>query len=177
MQIDELWETEGKTPGCPSARLRATQILKSTEFRARPADVALQAAEGVRVKQIGLGSLVGLVAGLLCWRGNQSGQLVSTFPDAFTIVMFAVLLAVTIRFSVHGSRSLGRTSYRRAGLTVATTAGIVFGTAVVGIALQRFTQPSPLLLISGFFTALGSALASGMVAVILAERAARQHGK
>lgn len=121
-------------------------------------------------RQIGLGVLTGLVGGLLCWSGNQSEHVVSTFPDALTAVVFAGLLAVAIRFGVKTCEPTERRPYLRAGLTVATTAGVVFGAAVVGVGLDRFTHPSPVLLAFGFFTALGFAIASGAIAVIYTAR-------
>jgi hypothetical protein len=118
-------------------------------------------------QQIGLGSLVGLVVGLLSWRGNQSANVVSTFPDVFTFVALALLLAVAIRFVLRRVRRLGRSASLRAGLTVAVAAGVVFGAAVVGLGFARFVNPAPLLLAFGFLTAFGSALACGLVGAIV----------
>jgi hypothetical protein len=119
--------------------------------------------------QIGLGSLVGLVVGLLCWRGNQNAQFVSTFPDAFTLVALAVALAVTIRFVLRRGQLRGRSTSLHVGVMVATAAGVVFGACVVGLGFLRFTNLAPPLLAFGFLTALGSALACGVVAALVLE--------
>ena len=111
--------------------------------------------------QIGLGSLVGLIVGLLCWRGNQSAAVVSTFPDLLTFVTLAVLLAVV------------RPASLQAGLTVGAAAGVVFGAAVVGLGMARFANPAPSLLIFGFLTALGSAVAGGVIAAWATARSVR----
>jgi hypothetical protein len=131
--------------------------------------------EGTVGQQIGLGSAVGLVVGLLCWRGNHSAQVVSTFPDAFTFIALAVLTAVAIRSVLHRSQPRGRSASLQAGLTVATAAGVVFGAAVAGLGLIRFAHPAPPLLVFGFFTALGSASACGLLAAFFAAGSPREH--
>ena len=125
-------------------------------------------------QQIGLGSLAGLVVGLLCWRGNQRADTVSTFPDLFTFVALAILLAVAIRFVVRRGRLQSRFASVRAGVTVAVAAGVVFGGAVVGLGVVRFASPAPLLLAFGFSTAFGSALACGLVAAFVSVGSPRQ---
>ena len=47
-------------------------------------------------RQLILGSAVGLVGGLLSWRGNQTPHLVSTFPDVWTSVVFMVLVTSVV---------------------------------------------------------------------------------
>lgn len=115
---------------------------------------------------IGLGCLVGLVVGVLCWRGNRTDQVVSTFPDAVTFIALALLLAFAIRFVLHGRQLVQRSASLRMGLSVATAAGVVFGGTVVGLGLVRSANPSPLLHLFGFFTAFISALGCGLVATL-----------
>ena len=118
-------------------------------------------------QQIGLGSLVGVVVGFLCWRGNQTLQEVSTFPDAFTFVMLAVLLTVAVRQTLRRLQSPGRSAAFQVGMRVAAVAGTVFGSTVVLLGLLRFTNPAPPLLAFGFLTAFGSALLCGAAAAML----------
>lgn len=118
-------------------------------------------------QQIWLGSLAGLVVGLLSWRGNQNANLVSTFPDGLTPVALALMLAVAIRFVLRRVKPSGRSVSVRAGVTVAAAAGVVFGVAIVGLGFVRFANPEPLLLAFGFLTAFGSALACGLVATLV----------
>jgi hypothetical protein len=118
-------------------------------------------------RQLWLGSLVGLVVGLLCWRGNQSPHLVSTFPDAVTFAVLAGLLLLTIRIVLRRGDLRGRSASLHAGLTVAAAAGLVFGAIVVSLGLARFAAPTPLLLAFGFFTAFGAAVACGVFAALL----------
>lgn len=125
-------------------------------------------------QQIGLGLLVGLVVSLLCWRGNQSPQVVSTFPDLFTLLVLAALLAAAIRFILSRGQMYGRSASLHVGLRVAVAAGTVFGSAVVVLGLLRFSNPAPLLLAFGFFTAFGSALLCGVVAALFHPRTQRE---
>ena len=118
-------------------------------------------------QQIGLGSLVGVVVGFLCWQGNQTLQEVSTFPDAFTFVMLAVLLTVAVRQTLRRLQSPGRSAAFQVGMRMAAVAGTVFGSAVVLLGLLRFTNPAPPLLAFGFLTAFGSALLCGAAAAML----------
>ena len=118
-------------------------------------------------QQFALGSLVGTIVGLWCWRGNQKLQVVSTFPDLFTFLLLAVLLTVTIHFILRRSTMSGRSAALHVGVTVALAAGTVFGSTVVGLGLLRFANPAPMLLTFGFFTAFGSALLCGVVAAMV----------
>jgi hypothetical protein len=124
--------------------------------------------------QIGLGSVVGLVVGLLSWRGNESANLVSTFPDAFTFVAMALLLAVAIRQVHRRMLPCDQSASLRAGVIVAAAAGAVLGATVAGLGVARLANPAPLLLAFGFLTALGSALACGLVAAFVSARSLRQ---
>ena len=124
--------------------------------------------------QVGLGSIAGLVVGLLSWRGNQSANLVSTFPDALTFVAMALLLVLAIRFVHRRMAPPDQAALMRAAVTVATAAGVVFGAAVVGLGVARFANPAPLPLVVGFLTALGSALACALVAALVSARSLRQ---
>jgi hypothetical protein len=125
-------------------------------------------------QQIGLGSLAGLVVSSFCWRGNQSAGTVSTFPDLLTFVALALLLAVAIRFVLRRGRLHSRFASVRAGVTVAVAAGVVFGAAVVALEVVRFANPAPLLLAFGFFSAVGSALACGLVAALVSAGSPRR---
>ena len=115
-------------------------------------------------QQIGIGSLVGLVVGLVCWRGNQSLQGVSTFPDVFTFAVLAALLAAAIHFILRRGQPYGRSASLGVGIRVALAAGTVFGSIVVVLGLLRFSHPEPRLLAFGFLTAFGTALLCGVVA-------------
>ena len=90
-------------------------------------------------QQIGLGSVVGVVVALMCWRGNQSANLVSTFPDALTLVVLVILLSVAVRFDLSRRQAQGRSSRLWAGLTVGAAAGMVFGGAVAVLGAVRFS--------------------------------------
>ena len=118
-------------------------------------------------QQFALGSLVGTIVGLWCWRGNQSLQVVSTFPDLFTFLLLTVLLTATVRFILRRSTVSGPSASLRVGVTVAVAAGAVFGSAVVLLGLLRFSNPAPMLLTFGFLTAFGSALLCGVVAAVV----------
>jgi hypothetical protein len=117
-------------------------------------------------QQIGLGAVVGVVVGLMCWRGNQSANVVSTFPDALTLVVLVILLSVAVRFDASRRQARGRSASLRAGLTVGAAAGVVFGGAVAGLGAIRFSNPTIGLLAFGFLTALGFALACSVVAAV-----------
>ena len=118
-------------------------------------------------QQIGIGSLVGVVVGLLCWRGNQNLQGVSTFPDLFTFLVLASLLAAAIHVILRRGQVHGLSASLHIGASVAAAAGTVFGSTVVLLGLLRFSNPAPVLLAFGFFTAFGSALSCGLVAAML----------
>jgi len=117
-------------------------------------------------QQIGLGSLVGLVVGLACWRGNQTLQGVSTFPDLFTFAVLATLLAAAIHFSLRRGQPHGRAASMGVGIKVALAAGTVFGSIVTVIGLLRFSHPEPRLLAFGFLTAFGTALLCGVATAL-----------
>lgn len=117
-------------------------------------------------QQIGIGSLLGLVVGLVCWRGNQSLQGVSTFPDLFTFAVMAALLAAGIQFILRRGQAYGRSGSLGVGIRVALAAGTVFGSVVVLLGLLRFSHPEPRLLAFGFLTAFGTALLCGVVAAL-----------
>ena len=121
---------------------------------------------GIVGQQIGLGSLVGLLVGLVCWRGNQSLQGVSTFPDLFTLAVMAALLAAGIHFILRKGQAYGRAASLGVGIRVALAAGTVFGSIVVVLGLFRFSNPEPRLLAFGFLTAFGTALLCGVVAAL-----------
>ena len=118
-------------------------------------------------RRIGLGTAIGLVVAAMSWRGNNTAGHVSTLPDGVTFAALAILVAVAIRFDARNGDASGRSVSWRAGFTIATTSGVVFGLAVALIGLLRFSHPSPSLLAFGFLTAVGSALACGAVAVAI----------
>ena len=124
-------------------------------------------------QQIGLGSIVGLVAGLLCWRGNQAPQLVSVFPDALTFAALTALLSVAVGVVVVRSQPRGQPVSVRASVTVGAAAGVTFGLAVVGLGFHRLTNPTPMFLSLGFFTALGSAVACAVGAAFVVMKFSR----
>jgi len=115
--------------------------------------------DGNMGRRIGLGTAIGLAVATLCWQGNDTAGLVSTFPDGVTFLALAILLTAAIRFDAHSGDMSGRSLSWRAGLTIATTSGVVFGVAVVLLGLLRFSNPSLSLLMFGFLMAVGSALA------------------
>jgi len=114
-------------------------------------------------QQLGLGLAVGAVVSLMCWRGNQTPHLVSTFPDGLTFLMLVVLLSVAVWFD---QRWRGRAASLRAGLTIAAAAGVIFGSTVALLGTLQFTRPAVVLLAFGFLTALGSSLVVGGVATL-----------
>ena len=123
-------------------------------------------------QQLGLGSAVGAVVSLLCWRGNQTRHLVSTFPDVVTFLMLVVLLSVAVWFDQRGR---DRAPALRAGLTIASAAGVVFGSTVAVLGTLQFTQLTVGLLAFGFLTALGSSLIVGSAAALALSR--RRHAR
>lgn len=118
-------------------------------------------------QQLGLGVVVGVVISLMCWRGNQTPHLVSTFPDVVTFIAMVVLLSAAVWFD---QRRQSRTASLRAGLTVAATAGTIFGSTVASLGTVQFTNPSVVLSAFGFFTAFGSSLVVGGAATLASSR-------
>ena len=118
-------------------------------------------------QQLGLGFGVGVVISLMCWRGNQTPHLVSTFPDVATFIVMVVLLSGAVWF---GQRGQNRTASLRAGLTVAATAGALFGPTVALLGMVQFSSPSPVLSAFGFLTAFGSSLVVGSAATLASSR-------
>ena len=117
-------------------------------------------------QRIGLGAAVGLVVAIMSWRGNQTAGLVSTFPDAVTFVVLALLLAAAVHFDSRRSHPQDRAAWLRMGLTIAAASGLVFGSAIIWLGIVRFSSPSPGLLAFGFLTALGSTMACGAIAAV-----------
>lgn len=118
-------------------------------------------------QQLGLGLAVGVVISLMCWRGNQTPHLVSTFPDVATFIALVVLLSAAVWFD---QRRQNRTALLRAGLTVAATAGAIFGSTVAALGTVQFTSPSVVLSAFGFLTAFGSSLVVGGAATLASSR-------
>ena len=117
-------------------------------------------------QQLRLGTAVGLVVSLMCWRGNQTPHLISTFPDLVTLIVLAVLLNAAVRFDLRWRSIQDRATSLRAGLTIGAAAGVVFGSTVAVLGLFRFSHPTMVLLAFGFLTAFASALACGAVAAM-----------
>ena len=114
-----------------------------------------------------LGLAIGIVVSLLSWQGNQTDHSVSTLPDLFTFLVLVGLTCGAVWFCARRSPLHNSATVWKVGGTVAATAGILFGMAIVLIGLARFGQPRPHLLIFGFLTAFGSALLCGAVASAL----------
>ena len=117
-------------------------------------------------QQLGLGTAVGAVVALMCWRGNQSPHLVSTFPDGITFLFLVALVGVAVWFNQRGHDAHDRATSLRAGLTIAAAAGVVFGSAVAVLGIFRFTHPSLVLSAFGFLTALSSSLVCGAMTAL-----------
>src|SRR5688572_25785882 len=138
-------------------------------FSAAAADAGRWAGklEGSMWQQLGLGLAVGVVISLMCWRGNQTPHLVSTFPDVATFVVMVILLSAAVWFD---QRRQIRTASLQAGLTIAGAAGAVFGATVALLGTVQFTNPSAVLLAYGFVTAFGSSLVVGGAATLASSR-------
>ena len=117
-------------------------------------------------QQLGLGTAIGVVVALMCWRGNQTPHLVSVFPDGITLLMLIALLSVVIGFEQRRRNGHDQVASLRAGLIIAAATGVVFGSAVALIGTLRLTNPSVVLSSIGFLIALGSSLACGAVVTL-----------
>ncbi len=117
-------------------------------------------------QQLGLGSAVGAVVALMCWRGNQTPHLVSIFPDGITFLLLVVLLGAAAWFDQRRWPASDRGASVRAGLTIAAAAGVIFGVAVALLGTLRFTDPSLILSAFGFLTALGTSLVCGVLTTL-----------
>ena len=120
--------------------------------------------------RLGLGSAIGAVVSLMFWRGNQTPNLVSTFPDGMTLLVLVVLLTMAVRFQQSRLAAHDPMTLLRAALVMAGATGVVFGSAVALLVTQRLTNASGLLLAFGFLTALGSSLVCGVVATLVWSR-------
>ena len=114
-----------------------------------------------------LGAATGIVVSLLSWKGNQTENTVSTFPDLVTFLALAGLTFLSVWFYARRSQSHDAGEVWRAGATIAASAGLLFGTTVVVIGVARLGEPHLQLLASGFVTGLVSSLACGAVASAL----------
>jgi len=121
-------------------------------------------------RQIVLGCGVGAIVALISWLSNRTPHLVSTFPDGFTLVVLVVLLSLAILLDRRRHGKTDRTASLRAGMTIATATGVVFGLAVTVLGAFRFDIPSPALLAFGFLTAFGSSLVCALPALAWAIR-------
>jgi len=114
-------------------------------------------------RKLGLGAAVGLLVGVMSWRGNQSVDTVSVFPDGITVLVLVGLLALAIHAALRREPGLRRSAALRAGTTIGAATGVVFGLAIALLEALRFTRPSLALLSFGFLTAFAVSLASGAV--------------
>ena len=122
-----------------------------------------------------LGAAVGGAVGLVSWRGNQTANLVSVFPDGITLIVLVVLLSVAIRVVVHRPSAQDRASAVRAGMTTSSVAGTVFGSFITALGLLRLGAPSETGLAFGFLVAFGSAVTCGALATALWSRGRAIH--
>src|SRR5688572_4813260 len=96
---------------------------------------------GRMTRQLILGSAVGLVGGLMSWRGNQTPHLVSTFPDVWTFVVFMVLVTSVVWLELGRQAVPNRSAALRLGAAIGSAAGVVFGTVLVVLGVFQFTTP------------------------------------
>lgn len=113
--------------------------------------------------RISVGIGIGALVAALSWRGNIESHLVSTFPDGVTILALISLLFVAIRSDLRRRGQQVQGGSYRAGLAIATAAGVVFGAGNVALGFVRFSQPFFGLLMFSFVTALGLSVAVGTV--------------
>ena len=122
------------------------------------------------INRLAIGAGVGLVTGLMSWRGNVTTNVVSAFPDGLTLAVLAALLVAAIRFELRRTSARGGLESLRAGLTIAAAAGVVFGSAIVALGLTRFSAPSVALSAFLFFAAVLSSMGIWVVASVLMAR-------
>jgi hypothetical protein len=122
------------------------------------------------INRLVIGTGIGLIAGLLSWRGNVTANVVSVFPDGLTLAVLAALLVAAIRFELRRTSARDSRESLRAGLTIAAAAGVVFGSAIVALGLTRFSAPSAMLSAFLFFVAVLSSMGIGVVASVLMAR-------
>ena len=115
-------------------------------------------------RQLILGSAVGLVGGLMSWRGNQTPHLVSTFPDTLTFVVFLVLMTSVVWLELGRQAVPNRSAALRLGAAIGSAAGVVFGTVLVVLGVIQFTTPLVGLLAFGFAGACVISMALGLIA-------------
>jgi hypothetical protein len=116
------------------------------------------------VNRIGTGILVGSIVAALAWRGNSGSNVVSVFPDGLTSAVLVISLFLAIRLELGRSRVSDRQTVWLAGLTIATSAGVIHGVATLVLGLLRFSQPLSVLLTFGFLAAVASSVAAGAAA-------------
>jgi hypothetical protein len=121
-------------------------------------------------ERLTLGAAVGAITSFLCWNGNRTPHLVSTFPDGLAFIALAALIFGAVWFHVRRSKVQDEVAVYKASATIAGAGGIVFGTFVVFLGAARFSKPLPGLLVFGFLTAFGSSLVCGALAAALAAR-------
>ncbi|HQX83299.1 MAG TPA: hypothetical protein PKW63_16155 [Vicinamibacterales bacterium] len=122
------------------------------------------------IHRLVIGTGIGLVTGLMSWRGNVTANVVSVFPDGLTLVVLAALLVAAIRFELRRTIARDGRESLRTGLTIAAAAGMVFGSAVVALGIARFSAPSAALSAFLFFVAVLSSMGIGVVASVLMAR-------
>ena len=115
-------------------------------------------------RQLILGSAVGLVGGLLSWRGNREPHLVSTFPDTLTFLVFLVLITSVVWLELGRQAVPNRSAALRLGAVIGSAAGVVFGTVLIVLGVFQFTRPFVTLLAFGFVGAIVISVAFGLLA-------------
>ena len=118
-------------------------------------------------QQLAFGSVIGATVSLLCWSGNRTPSLVSTFPDGATLVALVILLVGALWFEHRRLPADDRDGLHRVGFVIGASAGVVFGVFVAMLGLARFSSPTPILMAVGFLTAFGSTLILGVAAAAL----------
>lgn len=122
------------------------------------------------INRLVIGTGIGLVTGLMSWRGNVTANVVSVFPDGLTLAVLAALLVAAIRFELRRADAHDRRTSLWSGLTIAAAAGVVFGFAIVALGIARFSAPSAALSAFLFFVAVLSSMGIGVVASVLMAR-------
>ena len=122
------------------------------------------------IHRLAIGTAIGLVTGLMSWRGNVTDNVVSVFPDVLTFAVMASLVVAAVRFELRRTNVLERRASLRVGLTIGAAAGVVFGTALVALGLARFSAPSAILSASLCVVAVLSSMGIGAVTSVLTTR-------
>ena len=117
-----------------------------------------------------LGVVIGIVVSGLSWRGNQTPHGVSIFPDFATALALLILTCGAVWLAVRLSPEPDPRGIWKAGMTIATVAGVVFGFGLAYIGVHQFSRFSLGLSTFGLVIALVSALMCGAIACTVAVR-------